>query len=81
MTLVRAKIDINIPRKRKGQCAQHEKGLQKFFDSIMQGILRYINFDGKKNRFNNLHKAHFCFSSSCEVCASSKSGFCQGSFL
>uniref|UniRef100_A0A1W7R9Z6 Protein pelota homolog n=1 Tax=Hadrurus spadix TaxID=141984 RepID=A0A1W7R9Z6_9SCOR len=45
MTLVRAKIEVNIPRKRKGQCAQHEKGLQKFFDSVMQGILRHISFD------------------------------------
>ena len=25
MTLVRAKIDTNIPRKRKGQCSQHDK--------------------------------------------------------
>ncbi len=46
MTLVRAKIDVNIPRKRKGHCTQHEKGLQKFFEAIMQAILRHINFDG-----------------------------------
>uniref|UniRef100_A0A2I9LPF4 Protein pelota homolog n=1 Tax=Centruroides hentzi TaxID=88313 RepID=A0A2I9LPF4_9SCOR len=45
MTLIRAKIDVNIPRKRKGQCAQHDKGLQKFFESVMQGILRHVNFD------------------------------------
>jgi protein pelota len=25
MTLVRAKIENNIPRKRKGQCSQHDK--------------------------------------------------------
>ena len=25
MTLVRAKIDVSIPRKRRGQCAQHDK--------------------------------------------------------
>jgi len=25
MTLVRAKIETNIPRKRKGQCSQHDK--------------------------------------------------------
>ena len=25
MTLVRAKIETNIPRKRKGMCAQHDK--------------------------------------------------------
>lgn len=45
MTLVRAKIDVNIPRKRKGHCSQHEKGLQKFFESVMQAILRHINFE------------------------------------
>ncbi|XP_012152382.1 pelota mRNA surveillance and ribosome rescue factor [Megachile rotundata] len=45
MTIVRAKIDQVIPRKRKGNVSQHEKGLTKFYDSIMQGILRHINFD------------------------------------
>jgi len=45
MTLVRAKIDQVIPRKRKGNVQQHEKGLAKFFESIMQAILRHINFD------------------------------------
>ncbi|KAG8227096.1 hypothetical protein J437_LFUL007433 [Ladona fulva] len=45
MTLVRAKIDQTIPRKRKGNVQQHEKGLQRFFESVMQGILRHINFD------------------------------------
>ena len=30
MTIVRAKIEVNIPRKRRGNCAQHDKvcGLQ-----------------------------------------------------
>lgn len=45
MTLVKAKIDMCIPRKRKGFAAQHEKGLQKFFDTLMQAILRHINFE------------------------------------
>lgn len=45
MTLVRAKIDVTIPRKRKGLCTQHDKSLLKFFDSIMQAILRHVNFD------------------------------------
>nr|CAG4646302.1 EOG090X07BV [Macrothrix elegans] len=45
MTLVRAKIDVNIPRKRKGNASQHEKGLQKFYDNVLQAILRHINFD------------------------------------
>ncbi|XP_002741246.3 protein pelota homolog [Saccoglossus kowalevskii] len=45
MTIVRAKIENNIPRKRKGMCSQHDKGLLKFYDSLMQAILRHINFD------------------------------------
>ena len=47
MTLVRAKIDMNIPRKRKGQCSQHEKGLHKFYEAVIQAILRHVNFDSK----------------------------------
>lgn len=45
MTLVRSKIDVNIPRKRKGSTTQHEKGLIKFYESVLQAILRHINFD------------------------------------
>lgn len=45
MTLVRAKIDVAIPRKRKGSASQFEKGLQRFFESILQALLRHVNFD------------------------------------
>uniref|UniRef100_U5EV94 Protein pelota homolog n=1 Tax=Corethrella appendiculata TaxID=1370023 RepID=U5EV94_9DIPT len=45
MTLVRSKIDMPIPRKRKGSVQQHEKGLAKFYDAVMQGIIRHVNFD------------------------------------
>ncbi|KAG6452717.1 protein pelota [Manduca sexta] len=45
MTLVRSKIDMNIPRKRKGFVQQHEKGLNKFYDAVMQAILRPKNVD------------------------------------
>ncbi|XP_028396701.1 protein pelota homolog [Dendronephthya gigantea] len=45
MTLVRAKIDMNVPRKRKGYCGQHDKGIMKFYDAIIQAIVRHINFD------------------------------------
>ncbi|CAH1102581.1 unnamed protein product [Psylliodes chrysocephalus] len=44
MTIVRAKIDVTIPRKRKGFVQQHEKGLVKFYDQVMQAILRHIDF-------------------------------------
>ncbi len=40
MTIVRAKIEVPIPRKRRGDCAQHEKGLVKFYEQIVQALLR-----------------------------------------
>lgn len=45
MTLVRAKIEVGIPRKRKGMCSQHDKGLTKFYDQVIQAIQRHVNFD------------------------------------
>lgn len=45
MTIVRSKLDMAIPRKRKNQPSQHEKGLAKFYEAVMQGILRHVNFD------------------------------------
>lgn len=45
MTIVRAKIEVNIPRKRKGNCAQHDKSLYKFYDQIIQAVIRHFNFD------------------------------------
>ena len=39
MTIVKAKIETNIPRKRKGSCGQHDKGLTLFYDQIYQAIL------------------------------------------
>lgn len=44
MTLVRSKIDVAIPRKRKGYTQQHEKGLTKFYEAVIQAVLRHINF-------------------------------------
>lgn len=45
MTLVRAKIEASIPRKRKNFIQQHEKALTKFYENIIQGILRHIDFN------------------------------------
>ncbi|XP_018650595.1 putative pelota [Schistosoma mansoni] len=49
-TIVRAKIDTTIPRKRPGlPTAQHEKGLSRFFEQIMQALERHIRFDSYKH--------------------------------
>jgi len=45
MTIVRAKIDVPVPRKRRGDCTQHEKGLNRFYEQIYQALLRHVNFD------------------------------------
>lgn len=45
MTLMRSKIEMSIPKKRKGFVQQHEKGIVKFYEAVMQGILRHVNFD------------------------------------
>jgi len=45
MTLVRAKIEVNIPRKRRGNCSQHDKGLLKFYDQIIQAVVRHFDFE------------------------------------
>jgi len=45
MTVTRAKVEVAIPRKRRGDCSQHEKGLNKFYDQCIQAIIRHVNFD------------------------------------
>ncbi|KHJ74907.1 hypothetical protein OESDEN_25477 [Oesophagostomum dentatum] len=45
MTLVRAKIDMQIPRKRKGFTSQHEKGIQRFLDAVSAAFLRHVNLN------------------------------------
>ncbi|VDD79359.1 unnamed protein product [Mesocestoides corti] len=45
-TVVRAKIESTIPRKRPNlPTAQHDKGVTKFFDQIIQAIERHVRFD------------------------------------
>lgn len=45
MTLVRAKIDVNIPKKRKGNSAQHDKSVSRFYENVAQALLRHVDFD------------------------------------
>jgi len=44
LTINRQKIEHTIPRKRKGLCAQHDKGMEKFFDVIINAIIKHIDF-------------------------------------
>jgi len=45
MTIVRSRVEMTIPRKRKGSSSTHDKALEKFFESVLRGIVQYINFD------------------------------------
>ncbi len=44
MTIVRAKIDLAIPRKRRGGTSQHEKALARFYEAVLQAVLRHVDF-------------------------------------
>eukprot|EP01006_Ploeotia_vitrea_P061001 TRINITY_DN77030_c0_g1_i1.p1 TRINITY_DN77030_c0_g1~~TRINITY_DN77030_c0_g1_i1.p1 ORF type:complete len:426 (+),score=54.79 TRINITY_DN77030_c0_g1_i1:62-1339(+) len=44
MTLVKQRIEMNIPRKRKG-ASGHEKGIQKFYETVGAAIQRIIRWD------------------------------------
>lgn len=43
LTITKAKIDINIPKKRTGT-TQHSKSVAKFYDSIYQAVVRHYDF-------------------------------------
>ncbi|RKP08631.1 eRF1 domain 1-domain-containing protein [Thamnocephalis sphaerospora] len=45
MTIVRQRVETSVPRKRKGFAANHEQGLRKFYEHVMQAIINHIKFD------------------------------------
>lgn len=45
MTVDRAKIVYNIPKKGKADDTQRKKALTKFYDQVVTAILRHLNFD------------------------------------
>jgi len=47
LTITKARIEVNIPKKRTGSSA-HEKANKKFFEAIYQAILRHVNFSQVK---------------------------------
>jgi len=44
MTILKAKIDLSIPKKRKGFTGAHDKGVQKFYKAVLRGITQHIDF-------------------------------------
>ncbi|VDN00186.1 unnamed protein product [Thelazia callipaeda] len=45
MTIVKAKIDMQIPRKRKGFAHQHDKGVQRFLEAVATAFVRHVNLN------------------------------------
>lgn len=43
LTITKARIDVNIPKKRTGS-SQHSKATTKFYEAIYQAILRHVDF-------------------------------------
>lgn len=50
MTLVRAKIEVSIPRKRPANTAQREKATASFFQQVLDGLVRNVDFGGMRMR-------------------------------
>ena len=64
MTITRARIEVPIPRKRRGSCTNHDKvrhccygylsspsplqAVQRFYDTVMQALLRHVRFEGER---------------------------------
>ncbi|RKP38134.1 pelota [Dimargaris cristalligena] len=44
MTLVRQRIEVPVPRKRKGSTTNYEKGLARFYDQVYRALLLHIDF-------------------------------------
>eukprot|EP01083_Nonionella_stella_P095059 266793_1 len=45
MTIRRARVEVNIPRKRVGSSTRHDKGQIRFFGMILDAIIQHINFE------------------------------------
>ncbi|KAM3722866.1 Protein pelota [Dirofilaria immitis] len=43
MTIVKAKINMQIPRKKKDFSSQHDKGMQRFYEAIATAFVRHVD--------------------------------------
>ena len=44
MTVIRQRIDVPVPRKRTGSSTMHDKGLERFYDTLYASFLRHIPY-------------------------------------
>eukprot|EP01086_Lenisia_limosa_P003251 TRINITY_DN17584_c0_g1_i1.p1 TRINITY_DN17584_c0_g1~~TRINITY_DN17584_c0_g1_i1.p1 ORF type:complete len:390 (-),score=42.90 TRINITY_DN17584_c0_g1_i1:47-1216(-) len=45
LTILKCKIEVSIPKKRRGGQSQHDKTLHRFYTSCMDAIIRHIDFN------------------------------------
>uniref|UniRef100_A0A6A7G9S5 Protein pelota homolog n=1 Tax=Hirondellea gigas TaxID=1518452 RepID=A0A6A7G9S5_9CRUS len=45
MTITKTRIEVPIPRKRTGSSTRHDKGVTKFFETILDAIIQSVDFD------------------------------------
>uniref|UniRef100_A0A7E4W011 Protein pelota homolog n=1 Tax=Panagrellus redivivus TaxID=6233 RepID=A0A7E4W011_PANRE len=48
MTVVKAKVEMQVARKRAGFAINHEKSLQRFLETVAKAFLRHIDMDSMK---------------------------------
>jgi protein pelota len=44
MTIVRQRVEVNVPRKRKGS-SHHDKAFTRFLDQTYQAVLKHVDFN------------------------------------
>ncbi|PAV20930.1 mRNA surveillance pelota [Pyrrhoderma noxium] len=44
MTVIRQRVEVPVPRKRIGSTTLHDKGLQRFYETVYQSFLRHIPY-------------------------------------
>jgi protein pelota len=44
LTLMRQKVDMAVPRKRRGSSEQHDRALDRFYDAVLEAVLRHVDF-------------------------------------
>ena len=44
MTVIRQRVEVPVPRKRTGSTTLHDKGLQRFYETLYQSFIRHIPY-------------------------------------
>ncbi|KAL8743871.1 MAG: hypothetical protein Q9190_003825 [Brigantiaea leucoxantha] len=47
-TVLRQRVDVSVPRKRGGSAGDHDKGLERFFQTTLETLLRHIDLNESK---------------------------------